>query len=444
MARTVSARPLLLDAPLGILVGALSIAAARFSAVAAANGGPMVNGRGNGFGRFHEHALSPGLAGSGTTSSPTWLLILLALALALGVAGRRLWPRTAYLVTIAAGIVYLATGHPFGPVVAAPALALLAMARAMPLRRWIPWIMLLVPFVWSGFVSQPLLGLTDPDLYQALVFGLGLMVFPALLGLIRQSREDARRRTRELERRRSTSEERLRIARDVHDVIGHSLSVINMQAGVALHLLDRRPEQAETSLQAIKTTSKNALDELRTTLAVFREEDYDGRRAPVAGLDRLDELIDGFRAGGRRVEVIGDGALGPLPGAVDLAGYRIVQEALTNVARHTRDAASRVELAVDHGRLQIMISNDGPPGIVPEHHDGTGIAGMAERARAVGGTLSAGPRPEGGFLVEAVLPIATPSDTETHTGAGTDDQEPLDVRARKSETAGSDPLPAPR
>ncbi len=442
MARSISARPLLLDVPLGILVGALSIAAARFSAVAAANGAPMADGRGDGFGRFHEHALWPGPAGVGTTSSPTWLLIVLALALTLGVAGRRLWPQTAYLLTITAGIAYLATGHPFGPVVAAPALALLAMARAMPLRRWLPWTVLLVPFVWSGFVSQPLFGLTDPDLYQALVFGLGLMVIPALLGLIRRNREDALRRTRELERRRSAFEERLRIARDVHDVLGHSLSVINMQAGVALHLLDRRPEQAETSLLAIKTTSKNALDELRATLAVFREEDYDGRRAPVAGLDRLGELIDGFRAGGRPVEVIGDGALGPLPAAVDLAGYRIIQEALTNVARHTRDASSRVELAVDHGRLRIMISNDGPLSTVPGRHDGTGIAGMTERARAVGGTLSAGPRPGGGFLVEAVLPTATP--TGTGTGTGTGDHGPFGVRVREGETVESDPLPASR
>ena len=200
-----------------------------------------------------------------------------------------------------AGSGYLLSGFPFGPVMLAPALTLLALARSLPTRRWIGWTGLLALFVWSGFVSRPALGLTDLNFYQALIFGGGLMLLPALIGLIRRTREDAHRRTRELDLRRSAFEERLRIARDVHDVVGHSLSVINMQAGVALHLLDRRPEQAEASLQAIRATSKNALDELRSTLAVFRTEDYAGDRAPVAGLDRLTELIAAFEAGGRRV-----------------------------------------------------------------------------------------------------------------------------------------------
>lgn len=397
-------RELPLDLALGVLVGLLSIGAARLSRFAADT---MRTGHGFTPGGPAAHGMTgwPGFADTAGLSATFWpLLIGWAILLAVGVAGRRQYPRIAYLLTIVAGCGYLLSGFPFGPVMLAPALTLLAMARSLPTRRWIGWIGLLALFVWSGFVGQPAFGLTDLNFYQALIFGSGLMLLPALIGLIRRTRDEARRRTRELELRRSAFEERLRIARDVHDVVGHSLSVINMQAGVALHLLDRRPEQAETSLQAIKATSNNALDELRSTLAVFRTEDYAGDRSPVAGLDRLAELIGAFEAGGRRVEVIGADDLAARSAATDLAGYRIIQEALTNVARHSSDADSRVELRSEHDQLHIKISNGGPRVRLPIEHDGTGITGMSERASSVGGSLHAGPRPEGGFLVEAWLP----------------------------------------
>ena len=398
-------RKLPLDLALGVLVALLSIGAARLSRFAADE---MRTGHGFGPGQgptAHGTTDWPGFADTAGLSVTFWpLLIGWAVLLTVGVAGRRQYPRIAYLLTIAAGSGYLLSGFPFGPVMLAPALTLLALARSLSTRRWLGWIGLLALFVWSGFLSRPALGLTDLNFYQALIFGGGLMLLPALIGLIRRTRDDARRRTRELELRRSAFEERLRIARDVHDVVGHSLSVINMQAGVALHLLNRRPEQTEESLQAIKTTSKNALDELRSTLAVFRTEGYSGERSPVAGLDRLAELIAAFEAGGRRVEVIGGDDLQTRSAATDLAAYRIIQEALTNVARHSSAADSRVALRSEHDQLHITISNDGPRMRLPVEHDGTGIAGMRERASSVGGSLHAGPRPEGGFLVEAWLP----------------------------------------
>lgn len=402
----VARRTLLLDVPVGLLVGLLSIGAAglsqfamqaqltghRFGPGAGPGGGGMVGWPGS---------LDPG---SGLPVAFWPLLLGWAALLTIGVAGRRHYPRIAYLVAIVAGSGYLFSGFPLGPVMAAPALTLLAMARSLPTRRWIGWIALLLPFVWSAFVRRAAFGLSDPNFYQALIFGSGLMLLPALLGLVRRTRDEARQRTRELELRRSAFEERLRIARDVHDVVGHSLSVISMQAGVALHLLDRRPEQAEVSLRAIKTTSKNALDELRSTLAVFRTEDYTGERSPVAGLDRLTELVAAFEAGGRRVEVTGADDLAPRSSATDLAGYRIVQESLTNIARHTSDGDTRIELSSEHDQLHLVISNAGPRVRLPIGRDGTGIAGMDERARSVGGSLSAAPRPDGGFLVEAWLP----------------------------------------
>lgn len=411
----VARRKLPLDLALGLLVALLSIGAARLSRFAA-----DTMRTGHGFAprpgpSAHDMTGWPGFTDTAGPSATFWpLLIGWAILLAVGVAGRRQYPRIAYLLTIAAGIGYLLSGFPFGPVMLAPALTLLALARSVPTRRWIGWIGLLALFVWSGFLSRPALGLTDLNFYQALIFGGGLMLLPALIGLIRRTRDDARRRTRELELRRSAFEERLRIARDVHDVVGHSLSVINMQAGVALHLLDRRPEQTAESLQAIKTTSKNALEELRSTLAVFRTEDYTGDRSPVAGLGRLSELIGAFEAGGRRVEVIGAAGLEARSAATDLAGYRIIQEALTNVARHSSDTDSRVELRSELDQLHITISNGGPRVRLPIDHDGTGITGMSERASAVGGSLCAGPRPEGGFLVEAWLPAGRA--VVTHAG----------------------------
>ncbi len=398
-------RRLLLDVPLGLLIGLLCLGAGVMSRWAATTRSGRPFGRdGRGFGS-PERGLGALPDPSTLLSSTSWaLLIGCAVLLAASVAFRRQYPRIAYLVAIAAGSGYLLGGFPIGPVLAAPALTLLALASSRPTRRWIWWTALLLPFLWSGFVRRPGLGLADPDLYQALIFGSALTILPALVGLIRRTREQAQQRTRELELRRSAYQERLRIARDVHDVVGHSLSVISMQAGVALHLLETRPEQAQVSLQAIRDSSKNALTELRSTLAVFRDESYDTEHRPTAGLDGLPELVGAFEAGGRHVTVIGAGDLGARSAAVDLAGYRIVQEALTNIARHTRDADGRIELRRIEDRLQLMIDNDGPVVRMPAEHDGTGIAGMAERARSVGGSLTAGPRPEGGFLVRAWLP----------------------------------------
>jgi signal transduction histidine kinase len=332
-----------------------------------------------------------------------WVL-LPVLVLVAGLVLRRVWPRPAFVaVTIGVGG-YLAAGAMFPPIFVAPALGVYAMAMALPLRRWLPLTALLLPMIVAGYWREPYLGLLDPTLYAGVVFGVALAIVPALFALLRRSRRESDRVAREQDRRRYAYEERMRIARDVHDVVGHSLSVITMQAGVALHVLDRRPDQVAASLEAIRTTSREALAELRTTLAVFREPDGGEPRAPLPGLARLDDLVEALRQAGRTVAVERDGASGPaLPAAVDQAAFRIIQEALTNVVRHAEQATAVVRVSREPAQLVVEISDDGPATAVPVA--GNGIRGMAERAQAVGGTLQVRVRPGGGLVVRAVLPV---------------------------------------
>ena len=198
----------------------------------------------------------------------------------------------------------------------------------------------------------------------------------------------------EEETRRRATEERLRIARELHDALGHHLSLINVQASAALHRPD--PARTEQALTAIKQTSKETLRELRATLTALRE---DGETRP--GLDRLDDLVARSGRSGLeiRVELAETRALAP---EVDLAAFRIVQEALTNVTRHADATAAVVRVRPDDGDVLVEVEDDGTgePG-----EPGNGILGMTERARALGGSLTAGPRPDGGFRVHARLPL---------------------------------------
>ena len=228
----------------------------------------------------------------------------------------------------------------------------------------------------------------------------------AYIAQVEQRAVDAER-TREEEARRRAGEERLRIARELHDVLAHSISVINVQAGVAVHLLDKQPDQARAALIAINDASKEAMRELRATLGVLRGSDDDESRAPAPGLDRLGELVDSARATGLEVSMTTSGEAVRLPPAADLAAYRIVQEALTNVTRHA--GVAQVAVSIDHAASEVRITvEDHGSGVPPgaPFRPGNGIAGMRERAAAVGGDLDAGARPGGGFRVRARLPVA--------------------------------------
>jgi signal transduction histidine kinase len=214
-------------------------------------------------------------------------------------------------------------------------------------------------------------------------------------------------RTREEEARRRVTEERVRIARDLHDVVAHHITLVNAQAGVAHHLMRANPEQAFEALAHIKDNSRAALDELRATVGLLRQpDDAPGARAPVPRLADLDTLVTGFEASGLSVSVTRTGGTSPLAPVTDLTAYRIIQEALTNTHKHA--SASRASVVLDYGvhSLRVAVTDDGRPGAPKGAGTGHGLIGMHERATAIGGTVTAGPRPEGGFQVVAELPLS--------------------------------------
>ncbi|GAA2300529.1 sensor histidine kinase [Streptomyces hawaiiensis] len=233
----------------------------------------------------------------------------------------------------------------------------------------------------------------------------GWLVGVVALGWARHNRLALAREAEE----RAASEERLRIARELHDVVGHHLSLINVQSAAALRRLHKNPakgsQSAEEALGAIKDTSREALRELRATLGVLRQADETAPIAPTAGLDRLGELVASARLSGLDVRVRFSGDQGQLPTEVDLAVYRIIQESLTNVNRHTR--ATAVTVGIDRGarRVTVEITDNGHgPAAGDGGTPGSGIRGMRERAQALGGELTAGPGPDGGFTVRGRIP----------------------------------------
>jgi signal transduction histidine kinase len=223
---------------------------------------------------------------------------------------------------------------------------------------------------------------------------------------IRRERVAEAAQIREGEALRRASEERLRIARELHDALGHHLSLINVQSGVALHLSEELPAQARSSLSAIKQASKEGLSELRSVLDILRHEGEPAPRSPTSTLARLDDLVSQAAAAGLEVRTETDGVVRPLPFGVDVAAFRIVQEALTNVTRHAGESTATVRVSYGERELTVQVDDEGrnppPP---PAARAGTGIIGMRERAVALGGRLEAGPRPGGGFRVRARFPL---------------------------------------
>ena len=328
---------------------------------------------------------------------------------------RRRWPLAVLAVTVAAGMAYAARTYPEGPSQLAVFPALWTVALTVPRRQ--AWVAGAVTAVEAAGVELFLYGDTmfeGEPLYAAIAvlaamwWGESVRARRAYVAELRDRAERAER-TREEEARRRVDEERLRIARELHDVVSHTIGVISVQAGVAAHLLHRKPDKAAESLAAIRQASDEALGELHAMLGVLRERDGDAGQAPLApapGLAELDTLVAQAAGAGVEVRVAVEGEPRRLPPAVDLACYRVVQESLTNVVRHA--GAGRAEVTVSHhdGRVDVEVLDDGRAstgnGSVG---GGQGIPGMRERARALGGTLEAGPRPGGGFRVKASLPV---------------------------------------
>jgi signal transduction histidine kinase len=347
-----------------------------------------------------------GAAGEQPTARPpdavAWALLTVAAG---ALVERRRRPAAVLGVTAAATVAWLAAGYPYGPMFLPLSVATYTLAAATPWER-LPALVGCLAGLLAVVVA---IGVGDGRVWRweelpgVLLAWLALLGVPLWVGAAARAR---RGRAAEEERRRA-DDERLRVARELHDVVSHSIAMINFRAGVALHVLDRRPEQAREALVAIRHASAGAMQELRATVGVLRQPGGGDRsRAAVPGLARLDELVAGVARAGPPVRVEVDGEPAELPPAVDLAAYRVVQESLTNVVRHAGPARATVRLAYGPADLVVEVSDDGAAAPeVARPGGGHGIAGMRERVAALGGELRAGPRPQGGFQVRARLPL---------------------------------------
>jgi len=329
---------------------------------------------------------------------------------------RRRYPRFVLAGVHASALTYWVIGYVRGPIFLAPIVALGTAVVAGYRRDAV--IALVLGF--AGFLWLPwLLGREDPPPPGA-VLGLAawLLVLLAVAEMVRARHERVvnARQLREEEARRRVSDERLRIARELHDVVAHNISLINVQAATTLHLMNGDEAPAREALAAIKTVSQETLVELRSVLGVLRHVDESAPRGPAPTLRRLDELIDRTTAAGLTVEVDVRGVQRELPVHVDLAAYRIVQEALTNVARHSTANAATVTITFGPDDLVVQIDDEGRPATGTSSSSalsvssaspvpGNGITGMIERATALGGNVQAAPRAGGGFRVRAWLPV---------------------------------------
>ncbi|MFC7383753.1 sensor histidine kinase [Sphaerisporangium rhizosphaerae] len=343
-------------------------------------------------------------------ADPLDYLILLAGTCSV-VAWRRA-PAAALVVAATFMLVYALRTHP-GPSAAFPVLiAVFAVVRSG--RRILPAVAgaaFLLGIVADNVLTAPVQD--RQHLNQSAVLLLGWFLAAGVGGTVTRHRhaylEQARQRAAEAERTREEAalrragEERLRIARELHDSLTHSISIIKVQAGVAVHLARGRGEEVPEALVAIQEASGEAMRELRATLEVLRDSAGD---PPGTGLDRLDDLVARARSAGLPVTVEIAGEPRALPAGVDRAGYRIVQEGLTNVTRHAAGhTGARVHVGYGPAALTVRVEDDGVPPAGPPPVPGVGLTGMRERVAALGGRLHAGPRPGGGFVVRAELPL---------------------------------------
>ncbi|MFK4068060.1 sensor histidine kinase [Streptomyces sp. NPDC029674] len=357
---------------------------------------------------------------------PTWgtrtpdvpSLLLMALG-ALALVFRRRAPWSVLAATCAASIVELLTGEPRAPVVMCAVIALFTVAaRTDRSTTWRIGLVTMTGLTGVAMLSGPLPWYAQENLGifawtgMAAAAGDAVRSRRAFVDAIRERAERAER-TREEEARRRVAEERLRIARELHDVVAHHIALVNVQAGVAAHVMDKRPDQAKEALSHVRDASRSALNELRATVGLLRQTgDPEAPTEPAPGLHRLDELVDTFRNAGLPVEV----ALGQvgldLAAAVDLAAFRIIQEALTNVQKHAgKGAKAEVSVVRVGPNVEVTVIDDGPGLGKGDGRNtdggGHGLLGMRERVTALGGSCSAGPRYGGGFRVHAILPVTT-------------------------------------
>ncbi len=391
------------------------------------------------YGEGHPHQAADQVQfGKLPVPHPTAPALGLVAIACLALAGRRRWPLAVLAVSTAAAAGYTLLGYVNGAVLVAPAMALYAVAAQLSVRRAVlAAVATLAVLLTVTSAANPFGTITSgafdvlPGLIGAALFG-GIAVASRrayIASIEARSADEARRRV---------DEERLRIARELHDIVAHTMATINVQAGAAAHVLPERPEAAADALQAIKAASKDGLRELRAILGLLRQADQDDPTQPAPGLGQLDALIAGTCGAGVATTLHVAGSPRPLPPAADLAAYRIVQESLTNVIRHAGPATASVWLRYGDRDLRIDITDTGRGRSgAPQETRGHGLAGMRERAAAVGGDLQTGPAGPSGFRVSARLPLAGQPDPADQPGAAGPAPRPSGRRPR------SRPGPAP-
>ncbi|MFI1965469.1 sensor histidine kinase [Streptomyces pathocidini] len=378
--------------------------------------------------------------------SPEPLSVVLAALAAGALVARRRAPRTVLAVTGGLTLVEILTG-PGGrgtPVAMTAAIALFTVgSRTSRSTTWRIALLTAVGLTASAmlFGPEPWYGQENLAIFawtgMAAAVGDAVRSRRAFVDAIRERAERAER-TREEEARRRVAEERMRIARELHDVVAHHIALVNVQAGVAAHVMDNRPDQAKEALAHVREASRSALNELRATVGLLRQYgDPEAPTEPAPGLGLLDQLVDGFARAGLPVEVEisstaargpwhsrrpedAPAVIGELPAGVDLTAYRVVQEALTNTHKHAgEEAGAIVRIARAWDFLEVTVLDDGVAGegapVVQQRSaeaarggetgGGHGLLGMRERAAALGGECEAGPRYGGGFRVHVRLPL---------------------------------------
>jgi signal transduction histidine kinase len=329
---------------------------------------------------------------------------------------RRASPWAALVFAGAGAETYVALSHPGVGVYAAPMIALYTVADSASSRRMHVAVGVVIILSLAGIhaMMRPYPWLGTENLMLAALCGLAVSAGDASRSrraYISEVEERARRseHEREQEARRRVTEERLRIARDLHDMMGHRIAVIRMQANVVDHVFDSSPHQARQAVRQIKTESLAALDDLKDTIGLLRQyDDLAMPVEPVAGLAELSSLIATFTDSGIKVNQVISGTERPIPPSVGLITYRVIQEALTNVSKHTTQATATIALDYEETALRITVEDDGglagqPASTTGEGH---GITGMRERVTAADGYVDVGPKPGVGFRVTAVLPTS--------------------------------------
>lgn len=337
-----------------------------------------------------------------------WSSLLIVTA-ALSLTGRRRWPLATLAVATMATTGYLLLGYSYGLILVNFLVAVYTVARCCPPKQ---------SAIAAGVALLILLShlLTHPgtlDGWIGLVPGSAWVIVPYAIGIVVRFNRQALEQDRARAVASQLDEERVRLAQDVHDVVGHNLSAIKMQADIALHVMSKNPAHAEAALTAISGSSGQALDELRATLSVLlRPEET---RSPTPGLARLDDLCRRMGAAGLDVRVEVTGTPRRLPDAIDVAGYRVTQEALTNVLRHSTARAAVVRLGYQPDGVTLVVSNPSMNrASVAADGQGLGVPGMRHRVSSLGGRFAAGPTTDRRFQVSAEFPtVSTPAGSES-------------------------------